>query len=62
MFVYYENQGPFVKLVTFDETLAQLWKSFVKVKTQNQRIQWFNLNFSTTMLIIKHNLQWLTSH
>jgi hypothetical protein len=29
--------------------------SFGRIKTQHQEIQWFNLNFSTSILVIKHN-------
>ncbi len=46
-------KGPFVKLVMFYGT--QVF-SFVQIKTQNQKIQWFNLDFSKSVLIIKRNL------
>jgi hypothetical protein len=49
-------KGPFLKIVMFDRTLGQLKKSFAPIKTQNQKIQWFNLDFLTFILIIKHNL------
>jgi hypothetical protein len=39
---------PFLKLVMFDGTFAQLKKSFVQIKTQNQNFQWFNLNSIVT--------------
>ncbi len=32
-------KGPFVKLIMFDGTSAQLFKSFAQIKTQNQNIQ-----------------------
>jgi len=53
---------PFVKLIMFDGTLAQLKKSFVKIKTQNQNFGRFNFSFSILIVIIKHNLPWLTCH
>jgi hypothetical protein len=49
-------KGPFVKIIMFDETHAQLSKSLAQIKIQNKKIQWFNLDFSTSILIIKHNL------
>ncbi len=49
-------KGPFVKLIMFDEAPIQLQRSFVQTKTQNQNIQWLNLDFSTSILVIKHNL------
>ncbi len=35
----------FVKLVMFDGA-----------STQNEKIQWFDLDFSTSILVMKHNL------
>ncbi len=49
-------KGPFVKLVMFDKKLVQLQRSFAHIKTQNQKIQWFNLDFTISILLIKHNL------
>jgi hypothetical protein len=38
-------KGLFMKLIMFDGA-----------PTQNQKIQWFDLDFSTSMSVIKHNL------
>jgi len=54
--------GPFVKLIMFNGGPTQLYRSFVEIKTQNQMIQWFNIDFSASILIIKNNLPRLTFH